>query len=51
MSLGELSLYMYLSHGGEDLGVTVDDDCDRQEEAEQRVKDQVTVVTPGPRET
>lgn len=45
------NIYVYLAHGYEDLGVAVDDDGYRQEEAQQCVEDEVAVVAPGPRET
>lgn len=38
----------YLAHGREHLGVAVYDDYDREDEADQRVEYEITVVAPWP---
>lgn len=43
------NIYVYLAHGCEDLGVAVDDDGYKQEEAQQCVEDEVAVVALGSR--
>lgn len=39
-------LWTHLIHGFEHFGVAVDDDCDREDEADERVEDEIAVVAP-----